>query len=334
MDSPNKSSVSSMPGIIFAVVLFGAFFFVPVTEREPENIGPAIDSVVASHDELYELQSCVLYCAAHDDDGDSLSFTWSATDGAITADGEAATWTAPQRQGSYGIMVEIADGRGATDSSVVLVTVGRNQSPVVNAVTCTTPLMLQGQNAIVTCDAFDPDGHAVEFEWSCTAGSISGSGSTVEWTAPPASGKYPVSVRVSDEMAATYTSSTLIQVVRADPPVIDNMIGRPFLPEYSKEFAWGFRLLKGRDCECEIECKASSGENELDYAWSCDEGTIEGSGPIVLFTPPNNRADVLVTVVVSDMFGHSATDEIFFKVFTREAYSTHVDEIPGGCQCH
>ncbi|MCK5213422.1 MAG: hypothetical protein KAQ74_05800, partial [Dehalococcoidia bacterium] len=295
MGPSHKSSLGSILGIIFAVVLFGAFFFVPVTDPEPENTNPVIDSVVSSHDKLYGLQTCVLYCTAHDDDGDSLAYTWSSTGGTLVADGEMAKWTAPRRQGSYGIMVEVSDDAGDRDSSVSLVTVARNQSPVINAVSCERPFLLQGQKTKVTCDAFDSDGHAITFEWSCTTGSISGSDAAIEWTAPSASGTYLISTTVSDEMGATCTSSTLIMVAPTEPPTIDTMIIRPFLPEYSKELDWGYRLLKGSECECEIECVTSSANDELNYTWSCEDGSIEGSGRKVLFTPPDRQAEIHVT---------------------------------------
>ncbi|MBN1855680.1 MAG: hypothetical protein JW846_01850 [Dehalococcoidia bacterium] len=334
MGSSSKSSAINILGTAFAVLLFGTFFFVPTVDPEPENARPSIETFVASHDEVYALQSCVLFCAAHDEDGDVLSYTWSSTGGTLVTHGETATWTAPQREGSYGIMVEVSDGAGETDSSVTLVTVARNQSPIINAVSCERPFLLQGQATPLTCDATDTDGHALDFTWSCVAGSFSGTGPTVQWTAPMAKGTYVVSVVVTDALGAACTHSELVKVAPSEPPTIDDIIVLPQLLEYSKEYDWGFRLLKGSRCICELECVASARDTELTYSWSCDGGTIEPSGSVVLFTPPNEQAEVTATVIVTDRFGLTATEEVFFKVFNREVYSTTIDEVPGGCNCN
>ena len=331
MAPSRKFPLGDVVGVVFAIALFTAFLFVPVTKAEPENVAPAIDTLSSSHDQLYGAQSCDLYCSAHDDDEDALTFVWSSTDGKVTPSGTTAMWTAPRQHGSYAIMVEVHDGNGGYDTSGVIVTVARNQAPAINTLTCSPQLMLPGESSTVSCDASDPDGHALAYEWSSSSGTISGNGHTVTWTAPSAPGTYLVAVRVSDGLGGDSTRSALLSVAPATPPVIDELIVRPFLPEYTKEFPWGYRVLRGCLCECEIECVASAMGKELTYDWSCNEGSIEGSGPTVLFIPPKGRAEVHVTVTVSDSFGHSATGGLFFKVFNREPFADDTDE--GGCGC-
>ena len=331
MAPSRKLPLGDVVGVVFAIALFTAFLFVPVTKAEPENVAPAIDALSSSHDQLYGAQSCDLYCSAHDDDEDALTFVWSSTDGKVTPSGTTATWTAPRQHGSYAIMVEVHDGNEGYDTSCVIVTVARNQAPAINTLTCSPQLMLPGESSTVSCDASDPDDHALAYEWSSSSGTISGNGHTVTWTAPSAPGTYLVAVRVSDGLGGDSTRSALLSVAPATPPVIDELIVRPFLPEYTKEFPWGYRVLRGCLCECEIECVASAMGKELTYDWSCNEGSIEGSGPTVLFIPPKGQAEVHVTVTVSDSFGHSATGELFFKVFNREPFSDDSDE--GGCGC-
>jgi len=330
-----KFPLGDVLGVAFAIVLFAVFFFVPLTKAEPENVAPAIDSLSSSQNQLYGSQSCALHCSAHDDDGDPLTFVWSSTDGNVTPSGATATWTAPRQHGSYAIMVEVKDGNGGCDTSCVIVTVTRNQAPAINAVTCSPSLMLPGEASTVSCDASDPDGHALAYEWSSPSGGVSGNGRTITWTAPSAPGTYLVTVQVFDGLGGNSTHSVLLQVAPADPPVISELLVRPFLPEYTKEYSWGYRLLRGHLCECEIECVASAEGKEIAYTWSCEQGAIKGSGPIVLFIPPDNPddRDVHVTVTASDAFGHSTRAEVLFKVFNREQYQKEPDEIPGGCQC-
>jgi len=322
--SSRKFPLGDVVGAVF-------FFLAPVTKAEPENVAPAIGSLFSSHDQLYGTQSCELQCSARDDDEDALAFEWSSTDGKVTPSGATASWTAPRQPGSYAIMVEVRDGNGGYDTSFVIVTVARNQSPAINTMTCSPPLLLPGELSTVSCDASDPDGHALAYEWSSSSGEVSGSGQTITWTAPSAPGTYLVAVRVYDGLGGESTHTVLLRVAPTAPPVIEELIVRPFLPEYTKEYPWGYRLLRGCLCECEIECVASAMGKELTYDWSCSEGSIEGSGPAVLFIPPKSPAEVHVTVTVSDVFGHSATGELFFKVFNREPYSDDSDE--GGCGC-
>ncbi len=327
----SKIPLGDILGVAFAIALCTAFFFlVPLTEAAPENAAPAIDTLFSSHDQLYGTQSCELYCSARDDDEDSLTFVWSSTDGEVTPSGATARWTAPPQPGSYAIMAEVHDGNGGYDTSIVIVTVARNQAPAINTVTCSPPLMLPGESSALSCDASDPDGHALAYEWSSSSGEVSGSGHTVTWTAPSAPGTYLVEVRVFDDLGGDSSDSVLLHVAPADPPVIDELIVRPFLPEYTKEYDWGYRLLRGCLCECEIECVASAMGKELTYDWDCTEGSIEGSGPTVLFLPPNRQAEVHVTVTVSDAFGHSTTSDLFFKVFNREPFPDSDDD---GCGC-
>ena len=332
MAPSRKFPPGDVVGVVFAIALFAVFFFVPLTKAEPENVAPAIDTLSSTHDQLYGTQSCELYCSAHDDDEDPLTFVWSSTDGKVVPSGATARWTAPLQHGSYAIIVEVYDGNGGHDTSCVIVTVARNQAPAINAMTCSPSLMLPGELSTVRCDASDPDGHALAYEWSSSSGEVSGNGHTVTWTAPSAPCTYLVAVRVFDGLGGDSTRSVLLRVAPTDPPVIDELIVRPFLPEYTKEYPWGYRLLRGSLCECEIECVASAMGKELTYDWDCNEGSIEGSGPTVLFIPPKGQAEVHVTVTVSDAFGHSATGDLFFKVFNREPFSDVPDE-GGGCGC-
>jgi hypothetical protein len=79
------------------------------------NTPPVITSLT-SVTELPPEDSCTVSCAASDADGDTLTYTWSATDGTITGTGESVSWTAPDAEGTYTISVEVSDGHGGTAS--------------------------------------------------------------------------------------------------------------------------------------------------------------------------------------------------------------------------
>ena len=98
-------------------------------------------------------------------------------------------------------------------------------------------------------------------------------------------GVYEVSVAY-DGLGGDATGSALVTVASPEPPVIETLIVRRSFPAYTKTYSWGYRLLRGSRCECEIECVASAGDKELFYEWSATGGAIEGEGAAVLFVAP------------------------------------------------
>ena len=305
----------------------------PVTEPEPPNSPPEVDSVVSTLDVLFPTQSCDIRCAAHDVDGDALVVRWSTSGGTLEPLGEGARWTAPDRPGSYSVMAEVEDGNGGYDAGILVIEVARNEPPLLSSIAATPALVLPGSVVRLACSAVDPDGHALGYEWSSPDGDVSGVGPLVTWTAPSIPGVYEVSVRAYDGLGGDATGSALVTVASPEPPVIETLIVRPFLPAYTKTYSWGYRLLRGSRCECEIECVASAGDKELFYEWSATGGAIEGEGAAVLFVPPDRTTAVTVTVTVKDAFGHSAADDVLFKVFQREVYPPEGEEDPGACGC-
>ena len=331
--APSKRfSTGDIAGVAFAIALCATFFIVSPADAKPVNSPPTIEEVMTTVDRLYCGEESTLYCIASDADADDLTYVWSSTEGILAADGPTARWTAPRRAGTSSVMVQVDDGKGGLQSEFVLFTVLKNQSPMIESVQCSPDRVLPGQVCTLSCNARDPDGQPLTYEWTSTRGDISGEGNTVEWTAPYASGTCTVSVWVSDGYGGEVVSSDLIEVLSPVPPTIEAMIVRFFVPEYSKEYDWGYRLLRGRMCECEIECIASADGKELTYEWSCSDGSIEGSGPSVLFIPPQKRTDVHVTACVRDEFGQTSSAEVLFRVLTREGYS-EIDAVPGGCRC-
>lgn len=60
---------------------------------------------------------------ASDADGDTLSYVWSATNGALSGSGASVTWTAPLQAGSFTITCVAQDGKGGLAQSSVTYTV-------------------------------------------------------------------------------------------------------------------------------------------------------------------------------------------------------------------
>jgi hypothetical protein len=179
------------------------------------NHPPTITSVVANPTSVSTGAVSTITCNASDPDGDTLSYTWSATGGTISGTGSQVNWTAPSSSGTYTITCTVSDGKGGTASSSVNVTVtsgGANQSPTISSLTANPITVSTGGVSIITCTASDPDGDTLSYTWTATGGTISGSGSSVSWTAPNTPGTYTINVAVSDGYGGSVQGSTNVVV--------------------------------------------------------------------------------------------------------------------------
>ena len=74
----------------------------------------------------------------------------------------------------------------------------------------------------------------------------------------------------------------------------------------------------GREQNYDIECIVLPTNGglfyKLSYEWECDDGEIEGIGPLVTWTAPNTSADVTVTVTVSDTAGNMVSESVTLNV--------------------
>ncbi|MBI4685680.1 MAG: carboxypeptidase regulatory-like domain-containing protein [Nitrospirae bacterium] len=76
--------------------------------------------------------------------------------------------------------------------------INTNQNPAISVLTANPLTINAGATSTITCNASNPDGDLLSYFWTPLVGSISGSGSTVTWTAPSAAGTYTVTCSVSD----------------------------------------------------------------------------------------------------------------------------------------
>jgi hypothetical protein len=86
------------------------------------NAPPEISSLDPSTTSVSLEEGCIVSCVASDADGDTLTYDWTATGGAITGEGSTITWIAPAAEGSYTITVSVSDGKGGTASDSCTVT--------------------------------------------------------------------------------------------------------------------------------------------------------------------------------------------------------------------
>lgn len=94
------------------------------------------------------------------------------------------------------------------------------KNPEISSLTADpTSVQVNGASTL-RCVASHPDGLPMEYIWEATAGSISGSGSTVTWNAPASEGQYSVICKVVDSNGKQDTASVTITVNPVPPSVI------------------------------------------------------------------------------------------------------------------
>jgi len=165
----------------------------------------------------------------------------------------------------------------------------------------------------VTCTASDPEGDELSYEWSTTAGNITGTGPEVIWTAPEEVGMYDITVVVEDNFGRKVTGTIALIASIGPPPVIEDLIVTAIGHPYLKKISTGYRV--GEMYDYGIECIASSNTSgELVYEWSCTGGEISGEGSLITWTAPNTESDVTVTVKVFDGSDNWVRKSIAFKV--------------------
>ncbi|MCP4129911.1 MAG: hypothetical protein GY754_02735 [bacterium] len=177
-----------------------------------ENHVPVINSIAYFKQILFPNEQMMFYVNATDNDGDAISYSWSATGGTFSNSDSASTiYTAPAMSGTYDIVITVADTNGQSNSHTVTIEV--NNAPTITSVTADTNPVLAGKTASLTVVASDPEGDTLSYLWASKDGSFDNLvGTTVNWTAPGIAGTYPVIVTVTDEHGFETTASIDIVV--------------------------------------------------------------------------------------------------------------------------
>jgi len=296
-------------GIVAAAVALSILLYTMLA-----NHRPVITNLTAEANWVAPFGSLNVTCNAIDHDGDELSYNWSASGGKITGEGATVTWTAPYFAGSYNVTVTVSDGHGGEVTDDVTIEVRTNRPPTIRSLVADADWTPPSGTLQVTCNATDPDGDELSYEWTTTGGKISGTGAAVNWTAPQEIGTYNVTVVVKDGYGGEDISKVPLSVTLSPPPTIEKLVvtpnGNTFLREPTHS---------GCDCdvwknrEYYIECKAS-GAGGLVYNWSCDDGEISGAGSNITWTAPNKMSVKVTIMVIVSVEGNNIGKNIVFWI--------------------
>jgi hypothetical protein len=161
-------------------------------------------------------------CNASASGGGTLSYEWSATGGNISGSGPEVVWAAPGQVGMYDVTVVVTAGQGGQGSASIPLIASVGPPPVIQELnvtanhkylrtTTTGYKVAKTYNYSIECVA--SGNGTLSYNWTCTAGNISGEGSTINWTAPDVEGTVTVTAKVFDTLGNWVRRSVLLEVV-------------------------------------------------------------------------------------------------------------------------
>ena len=189
-----------------------------IAPSPPVNHPPIIDGI-ASALEWKPSSEGKLLCAATDQDGDALTYTWSAEKGTIKGNGSEAIWIAPDAIGEYEVTVNVTDNKGgeATATKKFKVVVNpyggeepdktiyfRLSLPSSEVVTESRRVRIL-TTSVVECIPQNRELSQLNFKWITDGGRLmapdlaSGKANSVGWIAPGVAGKFTLTLIVTDE---------------------------------------------------------------------------------------------------------------------------------------
>ena len=299
--------------LVIVVIVAAAVLLSILFDTMLANHRPAITSLEAP-ERVLPSGSCQIICTASDRDGDELSYNWSASGGNISGTGASVNWTAPDSIGSYNVTVMVTDGRGGEAMKQVTIEVRANNPPQINSLIADAVWTTPSGNLQVTCNATDPNGDELSYEWSTTGGDITGTGAVVSWIAPEEVDIYDITVVVTDGHGSSDTRTLYPSVATEQPPIIEALLVTKdrYGHCYLKEEGSGYMVGKGQ--KYDIECIVSNTSGEVSYNWSCDGGELSGDDSLITWTAPNMAGYVTVTVIASDIADNRVRKSIILHV--------------------
>ncbi|MBI1225788.1 MAG: T9SS type A sorting domain-containing protein [Bacteroidetes bacterium] len=164
-----------------------------------------------------------------------------------------------------------------------------------------------GDSINIYAKAFDKDSGVLNYNWSVTGGSITGSGSTVKYHAPATLSNQQITLIVTDETGNADTATLDLSVVleiNVAPEILDLVKSAQYVSP-------------GGSLDITANAIDENGD-PLTYTWSSTGGSISGSGSTVAWAAPTAVGVYQITVTVQDDGGLSTskTTSVLVKDFT------------------
>jgi hypothetical protein len=250
-------------------------------------------------------------------EGLPLTYSWSASSGAISGNGNVATLnTTGAAAGTITVTCEVADNQGLTASSTTSVTVSAPvSSPPTISCSANPKAVTPGGMATITAIASSPEGLPLAYSWSASSGTISGNGNTATLnTSGAAAGTITVTCKVADDQGRSASAATVVTVnaVESAPPTISCSANPSIINQGGTAV---------------ITCAGSSSQNlPLTYSYSASAGSISGTSTTANLQTSGASAGIVTVMCTVDQQGGgtaSATANVLLQSVTGEQALTN-----------
>ena len=191
--------------------------------RVKTNYAPEILSMTSDVDWVIPEANCYISCVAEDDDGDEISYEWTATGGECVGQGRAVIWVAPETPESYWITVWARDAYGGETRRAMPISVTFAEPAHLGEFVLTPNdtdmlkrkedgwIIFRGRSCTIECVVEEGDG-PFSYEWSADQGVLKPSGAAAIWEAPESRVSATIVVSVTDRHGNKASGSVRIEV--------------------------------------------------------------------------------------------------------------------------
>ena len=184
--------------------------------QEATNTSPIIDRLIVPSEVLVGVKT-EFHVIARDSDGDSLSYTWSISQGqTVESSSRTATWVAPDQSGAFIVSVFVSDGisEPTTRNKQILVK-APNKPPEITELRIPKKVSA-GEISQLSLLAVDPNQDRLIFTWKIDDVVLEeGPKTEIEWQVPTQEGEVTIQVIVSDGIAPAVKRSNVVIVTRS-----------------------------------------------------------------------------------------------------------------------
>jgi len=162
-----------------------------------------------------------LHVTANSPDSLPLTYSYSATGGAVEGTGPDARWNSSGVSvGSYTVTAKVDDGKGGTAACTADIRVEErpHHPPTISCSANPTSIKV-GEHSTITCNGNSPDNLPLTYSYSASGGQVTGNGSQAQFDSSGVQpGSYNVKGEVTDSRGDKADSSADVQVTQPAPP--------------------------------------------------------------------------------------------------------------------
>lgn len=278
-----------------------------------DNSYPVINSMSAAPSLLSPQGNAVAIVSAYDQDGDTLSYIWTASPGwSVAGYGQTASVTAPALYNAVGyITVTVSDNNGGIITATTALSTETNSIPIMSTIVASPNPVNKNGTLTISASAIDPDGDSLTYNWIAPTGWTIQSGQGTSQVSVLAPDQYSdngvFTLTVSDGFGGIASGSINVSTNANAYPVINSIVAVPNTVNI------------GGTSTVSVSAVDPDGDT-LTYAWTVPSGwTIQsgqGTSQISVTAPAQYANGGTINVNVSDGYGGIANGSVYIRTIS------------------